>query len=862
LFNMKSFLRPSRVITSVTLLALLFISNYTLTYTNNPPTAKTGAPGEGDCTDCHSGTAITSGTEFKNLTISTNMVDDEYVPDSTYKVTVSYVESGKSKFGFSATALKSSDNSMAGDFTVLSSTTTATDNATVNSKSREYIHQKSGGTSGSGKIDWTFEWEAPDKNEGDVKFYIALNSSNSNSSTGGDKIVLKDFVIPASSRLPEADIKTSSLTVCAGDTLLLDGTGSKKALSYKWKTNGGTQKNLTDSAIKVVWTTTGTKNVRLVASNALGDSKEESVSIKVIAKTPITVTQTDSVVCNGESIFLEASGSVTGWKWNTNETSNKIEVFQSGIYTVEGTAANGCVTKSKEFDLTILPKTSITLSTNGRDTFCSNESVTLYSSVKLKNFNIIDKAIPIAMGSSDQISFKVPPGPYTFTAEGVDTFGCDINPSNLIDAFVSPQLLAPDVTCVGVKTESLGVEWPADPQVKKYEVSLDSGKTWISPNDPTGFGHQVTGLTFGTTVNFRVRGKVFSYCQYSETQELTCKTRECFKVNYDVTADNGCEGDSARLQIDNIDLEKYGLAFNSKTYGTATRYAFSGDTGNYQVNISFVDSNALSCPSVDTTIQLRINSKPRPQSLVGWQRRAGENVLCADTLKKELTGTTEENGKAYTNYSWMGEGVSENAGVFELDPGVPGEDNINLVYAVTNEEGCEDSIEINVALDPPMEVSFTTNEKGRNVNFTQTISGATKWKWYFGDGDSSELENPSHYYNADGSYEVELRSTDTENVCPQASFKQSLDLVGDGISYAALNADVYPVPFTNVLSIKLEKSNEVYEMRLYDTKGQVVFENANVKALASFDLSHLNNGVYLLYLSSKEELMTQTVLKQ
>lgn len=860
---MKSFLRPSRVITGTTLLVLLLISNYTLTYTNNPPTAKTGAPGEGDCTDCHSGTAITSGTEFKNLTISTNMVNDEYVPDSTYKVTVSYVESGKSKFGFSATALKSSDNSMAGDFTVLSSTTTATDNGTVNSKSREYIHQKSGGTSGSGKIDWTFEWEAPSTNEGDIKFYVALNSSNSNSGTGGDKIVLKDFVIPASSRLPDADIKTSTLTVCEGDTLLLDGTGSKNTLTYKWKTNGGTQKNLTDSAIKVVWNTTGTKNVRLVASNALGSSKEESVSVNVIAKTPINVTQTDSVVCNGESIFLEASGSVTGWKWSTNETSNKIEVRQSGVYTVEGTASNGCVTTSKEFDLTILPKTSITLSTNGRDTFCTNEPVVLYSNVKLKTFNIIDKAIPLAMASSsDKVSFTVPPGPYTFTAEGVDTMDCDINPSNLIDAFVSPQLLAPEVVCVGVKTESLGVQWPADPQVKKYELSLDSGKTWISPNDPTGFGHQISGLTFGTNVNFRVRGKVFSYCQYSETQELNCKTRECFKVNYDIVSGDVCEGDSAKVQIENIDLEKYGLAFNSKTYGSSTRYAFAGDTGNYNIAISFVDSNALSCPSVDTTIQLRINAKPNPESLVNWQQREGVNVLCADTMNKVLLGTTGEDGKAYTNYEWKGAGVIENAGAFELDPSAAGTESLNLVYVASNEDGCEDSLEVKVELDPTKEVSFTVDEKGRNVSFTQTVVGATKWKWYFGDGDSSDLENPSHYYNTDGSYEVELRSDNPENVCPQSSFKQSLDLVGDGISYAALNADVYPVPFTDLLSIKLEKASEVYEVRIYDTKGQVVFERTNVQSAASFDLAHLESGVYLLYLSSNVELMTQTVVKR
>lgn len=791
------------------------------------------------------------------------MIDDEYVPDSTYEITVSYVESGKNKFGFSATALKASDNSKAGDFTLLSTSTTGLGTAMVNSNTRQYVHQKSSGTAGSGKIDWTFEWTAPSTNEGDVKVYVALNASNSNGNASGDKIVLRNFTIPPSSRLPKADIKPASLTVCQGDTLFVDGSGSVNETSYLWKTNGGTQTSLTDSTIKIVWGTAGTKNVKLVVRNALGASEEEAIVVTVLPPTTFTVTQTDSIVCSDESIFLEASGAVSSWEWNTKETSNKIEVRQSGTYFVEGTGSNGCKTRSKDFDLTILTKSSVSLSTSGIDTFCSDEPILLTTSAKLNEVTIIDKAVPVAMGmSTDRLSFQLPPGPYSFTAEGKDTFGCEINRSQPLNVFVSPKLMAPIANCVRVKTESIGIEWSDDPQAKGYELSLDSGKTWIQPNTPNGLGHDVSGLTFGTNVNFRVRAKVFTYCNFSEETELNCKTRECFKVNYDVVRQDACSGDSARLIIENIDLNQYGLSFDGNAYGVGTRYAVGSDTGNYKVSVSFIDSNALSCPSVDTVIGLRISMKPNPVSFVNWQQRNGENVICADSGKKELTGNLMQDNKPFDHVEWKGMGVSESNGVFEFDPSTVGSASTTLSYVLVGDGGCEDSLQIEVLLDPAKEVSFTTSEQGRNVSFTQTVTGTTSWKWYFGDGDSTTLENPTHYYNTDGSYQVELRTEDPNNICPEASSTQTLDLIGDGINYASLRAEIYPVPFTEVLSIQMEEVSEQYEVRIYDTKGSVVFEQADATGAETLNLSNLQEGVYLLYIASKSQLMTRTIIKQ
>ena len=49
------------------------------------------------------------------------------------------------------------------------------------------------------------------------------------------------------------------------------------------------------------------------------------------------------------------------------------------------------------------------------------------------------------------------------------------------------------------------------------------------------------------------------------------------------------------------------------------------------------------------------------------------------------------------------------------------------------------------------------------INFTNNSFGATTYKWYFGDGDSSTLQNPSHTYAAAGNYNVVLVCNQNES---------------------------------------------------------------------------------------------------
>jgi PKD repeat protein len=77
---------------------------------------------------------------------------------------------------------------------------------------------------------------------------------------------------------------------------------------------------------------------------------------------------------------------------------------------------------------------------------------------------------------------------------------------------------------------------------------------------------------------------------------------------------------------------------------------------------------------------------------------------------------------------------------------------------VTDANGCQgfywDFFEVAGELLP---VDFTYSVNGLNVSFTGPVGGGVNsWYWYFDDGNSSDLQNPSHTYSCPGTYYVEV----------------------------------------------------------------------------------------------------------
>lgn len=154
-----------------------------------PPAAKTGAPGENTCTQCHAGIAQSAaGT----INYAFSDAQNHYLPGTSYTINLG-IGSG-SKNGFQLTILDDNNNA-AGTFTAGSNT------ATSSSGGRNYIQQ----SSAAGIMEWTFTWNAPSSDLGDLTVYYAFNQSNSNNSTSSDIIYLGQETISISGSVGISD---------------------------------------------------------------------------------------------------------------------------------------------------------------------------------------------------------------------------------------------------------------------------------------------------------------------------------------------------------------------------------------------------------------------------------------------------------------------------------------------------------------------------------------------------------------------------------------------------------------------------------------------------------------------------------
>lgn len=157
---------------------------------NGPSGGQSGAPGEQNCTSCHSGATQNGASE--NLLIINNDLGfgiTQYTPGATYTVNLS-MASNPAKKGFQVTALNGA-NAMAGNFVAGANTQLKT--ATISGGQRKYAtHKNTSNTSATQTWNWT--WQAPAVSEGPVTFYVATNKANNNNNDNGDVIYLSQHV--------------------------------------------------------------------------------------------------------------------------------------------------------------------------------------------------------------------------------------------------------------------------------------------------------------------------------------------------------------------------------------------------------------------------------------------------------------------------------------------------------------------------------------------------------------------------------------------------------------------------------------------------------------------------------------------
>ncbi len=181
------------VIAAAVILAIFGLQSFSAEYEKvgafsaGPSPGYTNAPGETNCTACHSSFPVNSGTGNVSIT----GLPANYLPNQQIPVTVTVSQSDAVIYGFQLTALDSQGKQV-GTFTLpaQSPPQLQTLNGNGNGNPRQYVEHTVSGITPTvfGSKTWTFTWNTPAQRVGKVSFYASGNAANSDGGTSGDYI--------------------------------------------------------------------------------------------------------------------------------------------------------------------------------------------------------------------------------------------------------------------------------------------------------------------------------------------------------------------------------------------------------------------------------------------------------------------------------------------------------------------------------------------------------------------------------------------------------------------------------------------------------------------------------------------------
>ncbi len=820
-------LPSKKIISCVILFSLMAVNYMAQTYTSGWGGAYTNAPSEGTCLSCHTGSNLqTSGSNWNNLLLDNGFSNGEYIPDTTYVMSLSYKESGKSKFGFELTALDSATSKpIAGTFTITSSSTTQKNTYTVGANTRTCVYHTSGGTSGSnGAISWSFKWKAPSTNIGTIFFYVVVNSTNNNNSDNGDVIYAKKFAFRPSSLLPTAKISATPNPVCIGDTLFAQGTGKNSPTSWKWSFSTTQNMKPTSSSTQdqnFVFSAAGTYKMYLQTTNTKGKSKLDSLSITVSNPPTISIKAASTTICQGDSVTLSATYSGIKILWNTGDTTDKIKVAQAGNYSCVTTNAAGCKNTSNTVSITVVKKPILSLSANTQSALCSNDTFKLTVSPSgLTNYYMIVNGNSVNNGSNNIYNLSYNGSTNLKLAALADSNGCMSDTSNNLSLNFNTKLPAPSVMCDTNTGSSISYKWQSVNGATGYQVSEDSGATWKAPSiGATGLTHIVTNLANNIYMKFWVRATDNAPCNVGDAGSVVCHTGSCTPIGYNTNSykTSICPGDSSVLDISFTNAGKYAISLDGGTATAKTKYIFK-PTQNTSYTIDLFDSAQSLCPK--TSFKVDITILPAVTSVTIKSDNNSNSWCVGDNAKFTSPAVTGYTYEFFVNGTSVQKGAQNVYNTSALNNG----DKVKVI--ASNTGGCwASSSDIGVTMVPkPVMKPFEHYDvsMGNSYHFKDTVPGNATYihNWNFGDGQTGTGVTANHLYAQNGSYTVWM--TVSNGNCIDSISQQITVSIGlANIGFDA-NMRIWPNPFTNELNISWNSDSKPLQMELISMQGSKI----------------------------------------
>ncbi len=191
-------------------------------------------------------------------------------------------------------------------------------------------------------------------------YTITVVDKNGCSSIDSVLVTVSDSLTPT--------VTGGPLTLCTGDTAHL--TAGSGYSSYLWSDGEKTSDiSVTKTGDYTVYVTGG--------AGCAGTSSAVHITVLPDSVPHPVLTTTQTTICEGTAVTLKTTENYTSYLWSTGDTTPTISVSQTDTVTVTASNGNGCSGTSTPLIITVEPKPIATVTANGSDTLCGNDSLTL-----------------------------------------------------------------------------------------------------------------------------------------------------------------------------------------------------------------------------------------------------------------------------------------------------------------------------------------------------------------------------------------------------------------------------------------------------------------------------------------------------
>ena len=151
------------------------------------------------------------------------------------------------------------------------------------------------------------------------------------------------------------------------------------------------------------------------------------------------------------------------------------------------------------------------------------------------------------------------------------------------------------------------------------------------------------------------------------------------------------------------------------------------------------------------------------------------------------------------------------------------------------------------------------------VNFYDESSGPiTNWLWSFGDGNTSNKQNPNHIYETAGPYTVSLKVTGDSGSYTETKTDYIIVTNPTGIvDLKAVNKNlIFPNPAKAICTVKLPDGiSGTVDIKILNSNGVVLISKTGIKEkLYEINLSELKAGLYYISIISDNNNLTNKLI--